>query len=174
MIRLSGKSIEVPLQNVQVPVTVGNIVTFSFSFSYTSQSKREPSSSDRVSILHVRHDVDWFNNSYYIGIEKSMCFSFIFNLKTDFTKHKLFFENYAKDNGFDPLVPENWYFQTIKNILSITVCLYNNQHTCTYYTTIEGGGREEGRRRRRKHTTQNTTYLIDIIVALIDFIFSGR
>jgi hypothetical protein len=53
----------------------------------------------------------------------------------DFTKHKLFFENYAKDNGFDPLVPENWYFQTAKNILSITVWLYNKTTTYTHHTT---------------------------------------
>jgi hypothetical protein len=73
MIRLSGKHLKVPLQNVHVPITVGNIVTF--SFSYTPHAKREPSSSDRVSIHRVRHDIDWFNN--YISIEKrSMYCSF--------------------------------------------------------------------------------------------------
>jgi hypothetical protein len=45
------------------------------------------------------------------------------DFKKDVTKHKLFFENYAKDNGFDPLVHENWYFQPAKNILAIKVLI---------------------------------------------------
>jgi hypothetical protein len=48
----------------------------------------------------------------------------------DFAKHKLFFENYAKDNGFDPFVPENWYFQTAKNILTIKVLNTTHNATC--------------------------------------------
>jgi hypothetical protein len=71
MIRLSGKTIEVPLQNVHIPVTVGNIVTFACATRVSSRS-------DTVSILHVRHDVDWFNNHDHIRFEKSMYFSFIF------------------------------------------------------------------------------------------------
>jgi hypothetical protein len=73
MIRLSGKHIEVPLQNVHIPVTVGNIVTF--SYFCTPHAKRELSS-DRVSIHRVRHDVDWFNKSNYISFGKSMYLSF--------------------------------------------------------------------------------------------------
>jgi hypothetical protein len=75
MTRLSGKNIEVPLQNVHVPVTVGNIVTF--SYFYTPHSKREPCS-DRVSVHRIRHDVDWFNNTNYISVEKGMLFLFLF------------------------------------------------------------------------------------------------
>jgi hypothetical protein len=133
MLRLSGKNTKVPLQNVHIPVTVGNIVTFACA---RDSARRKP-----VSILYVRHDVDWFyNNTNHISFEKSMYFSFIFDFdkyKKDFTQHKLFFENYAKDNGFDPFVPENWYFQTAKNILAIKVL--NTTHTThnnTQYTTI--------------------------------------
>jgi hypothetical protein len=36
-------------------------------------------------------------------------------------KRRKFFENYAKENGFDPLSPENWYLQPIKKILSVIV-----------------------------------------------------
>jgi hypothetical protein len=71
LFRLSGKDIEVPLQNVHIPVTVGNIVTF--SFLYTPQAKR--ALGDTVLIHRVRHDVDWFNNT--ISIEKSMYFSYL-------------------------------------------------------------------------------------------------
>jgi hypothetical protein len=83
MIRLSGKNIDIPLQNVHIPVTVGNIVTF----SYTLHTNRAPSSST-VSIHHVRHDVDWLNNTYAIGFEKSMYFFLCLNL-TDFKKKKI-------------------------------------------------------------------------------------
>jgi len=31
---------------------------------------------------------------------------------------KLFFEQYAKEVGFDPLLPDNWYLQPQNNILS--------------------------------------------------------
>ena len=32
-----------------------------------------------------------------------------------------FFEEYAKKSGFDPLVPENWYIQKKKHIMTIKV-----------------------------------------------------
>lgn len=32
-----------------------------------------------------------------------------------------FFENYAKENGFDPLVPDNWYKHPYINISQIKV-----------------------------------------------------
>lgn len=32
-----------------------------------------------------------------------------------------FFENYAKEQGFDPLVPENWYSQPIQNLMELKV-----------------------------------------------------
>ena len=34
---------------------------------------------------------------------------------------KLFFENYARTNNFDPLVPSNWYAQPRDNLLSAKV-----------------------------------------------------
>jgi hypothetical protein len=34
-----------------------------------------------------------------------------------------FFEKYAKDNGFDPKNPENWYAQPADLIMSVKVCL---------------------------------------------------
>lgn len=37
---------------------------------------------------------------------------------------KIFFESYAKVHGFDPLIPENWYSQHTKSILSTKVCLF--------------------------------------------------
>jgi hypothetical protein len=139
MIRLSGKNTKVPLQNVHIPVTVGNIVTFVCA-------TRDSSSRNTISILRVRHDIDWFNNTNHISFEKSMYFLLYLNLTDftkDFAKHKLFFENYAKDNGFDPFVPENWYFQTAKNILAIKV-LNTTQHTHTQHNITQ-------------YTTYNTT-----------------
>jgi hypothetical protein len=32
-----------------------------------------------------------------------------------------FFENFAKTNGFDPLLPDNWYLQDSKKIMKIRV-----------------------------------------------------
>jgi hypothetical protein len=68
---------------------------------------------------------------------KKVCNEVILNLtdfKKDFTKHKLFFENYAKDNGFDPFFPENWYFQNTKNILAIKVLSNTTQHSTQHST----------------------------------------
>jgi hypothetical protein len=42
---------------------------------------------------------------------------------TDIGNQRKFFENYAKQHGFDPLKPENWYTQPRKNIMSTTVLL---------------------------------------------------
>jgi hypothetical protein len=41
-----------------------------------------------------------------------MCIYTQFNLASnweDVRNRKLFFEKYAEENGFDPLVPQNWY-----------------------------------------------------------------
>jgi hypothetical protein len=32
-----------------------------------------------------------------------------------------FFEDYAKENGFDPLIPDNWYSQSRDKIMSTKV-----------------------------------------------------
>jgi hypothetical protein len=38
-----------------------------------------------------------------------------------------FFENYAKNNGFDPLIPENWYSVTTESVKSVLVfSLFNS------------------------------------------------
>ena len=37
-------------------------------------------------------------------------------------ERRRFFENYAKENQFDPLVPTNWYTQPIHRILEFKVC----------------------------------------------------
>jgi hypothetical protein len=148
MIRLSGKNIKVPFQNVHIPVTVGNIVTF-------TSVTRDLSSRDAVSILRVRHDIDWFNNTNHISFEKSMYFLLYLNLTDftkDFVKHKLFFENYAKDNGFDPLVPENWYFQTAKNIIAVKVL------NATQYTTHNAPCTQHNIHNIHLHNAYNTTH----------------
>ena len=41
----------------------------------------------------------------------------------DITNRRRFFEDYAAANKFDPLIPNNWYKQTRKNILLYKVCL---------------------------------------------------
>jgi hypothetical protein len=48
-------------------------------------------------------------------------------------KRRKFFEKYAKDQGFDPLIPENWYSQTYENIVAVTVSL---KQTFTIYILI--------------------------------------
>jgi hypothetical protein len=39
----------------------------------------------------------------------------------DVGNRRRFFENYAKENGFDPHDPENWYLQPKDNILAVKV-----------------------------------------------------
>jgi hypothetical protein len=58
MLRLSGKNIQVPAQNVHVHVSVGNVVTFTYS--------RSPL---MVTICRIRYDIDW---QFYIRLNKSM------------------------------------------------------------------------------------------------------
>jgi hypothetical protein len=36
-----------------------------------------------------------------------------------------FFENYAEENGFDPLNPKNWYAQPTEKIMAVKVLLEN-------------------------------------------------
>jgi len=38
-------------------------------------------------------------------------------------KRRKWLEKYAKERGFDPLVPDNWYSQTISSISSVKVFL---------------------------------------------------
>jgi hypothetical protein len=40
-----------------------------------------------------------------------------------------FFEKYAKDHGFDPLIPKNWYSVSYRSILSKVVCLTSYSST---------------------------------------------
>jgi hypothetical protein len=48
-------------------------------------------------------------------------FAFLTDFKKDFKKHKRFFEKFAKNNGFDPLIPENWHSVTTTSISSVSV-----------------------------------------------------
>jgi hypothetical protein len=41
---------------------------------------------------------------------------------SDINVRRKFFEDYASDNGFDPLVPDQWYTQPLNKILSAKVC----------------------------------------------------
>lgn len=43
----------------------------------------------------------------------------------DTRNRKKFFEDYAKENGFDPLVPENWYNQPRDKINTFKVIILN-------------------------------------------------
>jgi hypothetical protein len=69
-----------------------------------------------------------------IGLEKlklltqctSSCLSPLLILKQiatryNFENRKKFFEDYAKQNGFDPYNPVNWYTQPRENIMSVKV-----------------------------------------------------
>ena len=40
-------------------------------------------------------------------------------------RQRIFFESYAKENGFDPRVPENWYALSSQQIMSAKVCTFN-------------------------------------------------
>jgi hypothetical protein len=46
------------------------------------------------------------------------------DVKHDIGSLRKFFEQYAKDNGFDPLVPEHWYQQATSRLLFIKVCVF--------------------------------------------------
>jgi hypothetical protein len=39
----------------------------------------------------------------------------------DTSRRRKLFENYAKANDFDPLIPENWYLQPLKRIMAVEV-----------------------------------------------------
>ena len=41
----------------------------------------------------------------------------------DVERRRLFFEKYAKKHAFDPLIPENWYKEPRKKIVSFKVSL---------------------------------------------------
>eukprot|EP00026_Physarum_polycephalum_P003234 Phypoly_transcript_03244.p1 GENE.Phypoly_transcript_03244~~Phypoly_transcript_03244.p1 ORF type:complete len:742 (+),score=88.29 Phypoly_transcript_03244:221-2446(+) len=51
-----------------------------------------------------------------IGIDYS---KFVQYVRRDVNNRRQFFERYAKENDFDPLVPENWYYQSRDKILAI-------------------------------------------------------
>ena len=46
---------------------------------------------------------------------------FVVAVWQDIANRRQFFEKYAKTNGFDPLVPENWYYQSRRKILEAKV-----------------------------------------------------
>jgi hypothetical protein len=48
-------------------------------------------------------------------------FAFLTDFKKDCKKHKHFFEKFAKNNRFDPLIPENWRSVTTTSISSVSV-----------------------------------------------------
>eukprot|EP00026_Physarum_polycephalum_P001329 Phypoly_transcript_01330.p1 GENE.Phypoly_transcript_01330~~Phypoly_transcript_01330.p1 ORF type:complete len:878 (+),score=128.72 Phypoly_transcript_01330:456-3089(+) len=54
---------------------------------------------------------------------------------TEESTRRKFFEEYAKQNGFDPLVPDAWYAQSSENILSVkgafSVIQYHNNSVST-------------------------------------------
>ena len=54
---------------------------------------------------------------------KVECSQLIFGLDTKYSisSRKKFFEDYASTNGFDPLIPENWYSQSRQQILAFKV-----------------------------------------------------
>lgn len=43
----------------------------------------------------------------------------------DIKNRKKFFERYARDNSFDPLLPDNWYSQKSSDILSSKVLSFS-------------------------------------------------
>lgn len=56
-----------------------------------------------------------------INLEKSKFFassSSSTSMWRDPQKRRKFFENFAKENSFDPIVPENWYKQSKKSIMA--------------------------------------------------------
>jgi hypothetical protein len=73
-------------------------------------------------------------------------FSFIFlTLKSEWhnsQNRRKFFENYAKEHGFDPLIPENWNSTTRESVKSMQVlfhfCFILNKPSNLF---IEGGAR---------------------------------
>jgi hypothetical protein len=51
----------------------------------------------------------------------------IINQPDSWKNRRRFFENYAKENGFDPLNPENWYLQAREKIISTKVLKTSRQ-----------------------------------------------
>jgi hypothetical protein len=41
---------------------------------------------------------------------------------SNYLRRRKTFESYAKENGFDPLVPGSWYTQSRKKIATFRVC----------------------------------------------------
>ena len=46
---------------------------------------------------------------------------------------RIFFENYAKSNGFDPLIAANWYLVPSDKIMAMKVSFYHYFPTFTNY-----------------------------------------
>jgi hypothetical protein len=42
---------------------------------------------------------------------------------------RLFFEHYAEKNGFDPLIPDNWYTVPYSDIVAFKVSIYISFHS---------------------------------------------
>jgi hypothetical protein len=57
----------------------------------------------------------------YVFIIFPTSFIFITAVWFNVAKRRSFFENYAKANGFDPLIAENWYMQSPERIESMKV-----------------------------------------------------
>jgi len=52
-----------------------------------------------------------------IGLDKSRFGKAVWSKWADAKQRRAFFVRYAKENGFDPLNPEDWYSQSLSNII---------------------------------------------------------
>lgn len=46
----------------------------------------------------------------------------------DSNNRRKFFEEYARDHSFDPLIPDHWYVQPFKRIMAREVLLISNNN----------------------------------------------
>lgn len=61
----------------------------------------------------------------------------------DVRNRRSFFDEYAKEKGFDSKIPEHWYKQSIEYISSLPVCLQCFFLFCVIIDTNYGVGRNK-------------------------------
>eukprot|EP00026_Physarum_polycephalum_P004684 Phypoly_transcript_04707.p1 GENE.Phypoly_transcript_04707~~Phypoly_transcript_04707.p1 ORF type:complete len:664 (+),score=57.25 Phypoly_transcript_04707:58-2049(+) len=136
----TGATFEVPSENVQVSPSIGDIVTFSYDLS-THKTHSIPTN---IQVFRIRADLTWKDvvkqyvhessqkNAHMILKsagdlrlldpkpldENNLALENVSNVWSKPDNRRSFFEKYAQENKFNPLIPTNWYAQSKAKILS--------------------------------------------------------
>eukprot|EP00026_Physarum_polycephalum_P002905 Phypoly_transcript_02914.p1 GENE.Phypoly_transcript_02914~~Phypoly_transcript_02914.p1 ORF type:complete len:836 (+),score=73.69 Phypoly_transcript_02914:81-2588(+) len=127
-----GNHLNLPEPELDVPVKIGDIVTFTYEHHSRSEVPLNPQ------IIRVRHDISWRNvlRDHAEQIESEIkdpshnVKPFGFWLQQKRKNMRLFFEQFAGSNRLDPLIPEDWYSVSAQTIMEMdegsTILSYYN------------------------------------------------